>query len=56
MDDRIETQTFDDADAAVARIAELYEAGAARLRDGFARVAQGQPPGRWMRPGSTKAP
>ncbi|HSF95933.1 MAG TPA: AMP nucleosidase [Thermohalobaculum sp.] len=45
MDDRTQTQSFDDADAAVARIAEIYEAGAARLRDGFARVAGGEAPG-----------
>jgi AMP nucleosidase len=45
MDDQSATQSFDDADAAVARITELYEAGARRLRDGFDRVAAGEMPG-----------
>jgi len=41
-----EPVVFDDADAAVARITELYEAAAGRLREAFARFARGIPPSR----------
>ena len=46
MKDQPETQTFDDAETAVTRIAEIYDAAAARLRDGFDRVTGGGAPGR----------
>jgi hypothetical protein len=46
MKDQPETQIFHDAEAAVARIAELYDDAAARLRDGFDRVTGGGAPGR----------
>ena len=39
-----EPVVLDDADAAVARISELYEAAAGRLREAFARFARGIPP------------
>ena len=39
-----EPVVLDDADAAVARISELYEAAAGRLREAFARFARGTPP------------
>lgn len=45
MPDLIETETFDSADAAVARIAEIYGQSVARLRDGFAIAAGGKSPG-----------
>ena len=45
MTQRFDTQSFDDADTAVARIAEIYGDGIARLRDGFERVAAGEPCG-----------
>lgn len=41
MQDLTETLTFDDADAAVARITEIYEAAASRLRAGFEQVRGG---------------
>ncbi len=41
MQDLTETQTFDDADAAVARVAEIYNASVARLRGAFERVRGG---------------
>ena len=39
-----EPVVLDDADAAVLRISELYEAAAGRLREAFARFARGTPP------------
>ena len=45
MPDLTQTESFDDADAAVARIAEIYGQSTARLRDGFARAASGESPG-----------
>jgi AMP nucleosidase len=39
-----EPVVLDDANAAVARIGELYEAAAGRLREAFARFARGIPP------------
>jgi AMP nucleosidase len=41
-----ETESFDDADAAVTRIAAIYGQSVARLRDGFALAASGGQPGR----------
>jgi len=46
MDAQNETRSFTDADAAVARIAEIYADSARRLTDGFAQVAHGEPAGR----------
>ena len=39
MPDLIETTSFDDADAAVARIAAIYDQSVTRLHEGFARAA-----------------
>jgi AMP nucleosidase len=46
MSDLIETASFDDAEAAVARIAAIYNQSVVRLRDGFAKAASGNAPGR----------
>jgi AMP nucleosidase len=43
--DQAETRSYDDAEAAVARVAELYEASVARLRAAFEEVRQGRSPG-----------
>jgi AMP nucleosidase len=41
MPDLTQTESFDDADAAVARIADIYDLSVARLRDGFDQAASG---------------
>ena len=41
MQDRSEIQTFDDADAAIARITEIYEQSVTRIRESFARLSSG---------------
>ena len=45
MPDLTQSESFDDPDAAVARIADIYNDSVARLRDGFARAAGGEQPG-----------
>ena len=42
MPDLTQTESFDDADAAVDRIADIYGQSVARLRDGFAKAASGE--------------
>ncbi len=42
MADLTQTESFGDADDAVARIAEIYGQSVARLRDGFAKAASGE--------------
>ena len=42
MTDLIETASFDDADAAVARIVAIYDQSVTRLSEGFARAASGE--------------
>lgn len=46
MQDRPPTLTFDDADAAVSRISELYESSVRRLREAFERFRRGEDVGR----------
>jgi len=45
MQDVSQAQQFDDANAAVARVGELYADAVTRLREGFERVARGEPAG-----------
>ncbi|HUF86627.1 MAG TPA: AMP nucleosidase [Thermohalobaculum sp.] len=45
LNDQPDTRSFDDAEAAVARVAELYEASVARLRAAFEEVRKGGTPG-----------
>jgi AMP nucleosidase len=45
MAELTETRRFEDVDAAVARISELYDRSIARLRSGFERAAKGKRPG-----------
>jgi AMP nucleosidase len=42
MPDLIDTRSFDDADAAVSRITDIYNQSVKRLHEGFARAASGE--------------